>query len=269
MEPFNILQTTIQSESSTMINWYKNNLMQANPEKFQAICLGKETNKHITSFNIDNTNIPCEPHVKLLGITIDSNLSFDKHVSNICKKAARQINVLSRLCSNLNLDTRILIYKSFILSNFNYCPLVWHFCSKKLTYKLERLQYRALKIVFNDYKSDYDTLLDRIKMPSLHINRIKQLAIEIFKCLHNISPTYIQELINVKSPKYSFRNTNTLEIPIVNTTTYGKKSFRFEAPKIWNSLPNAIRCTTDYKEFQKLIKLWSNDNCGCSMCTTT
>ena len=75
-------------------------------------------------------------------------LNFETHIANIGKKAARQINVLFRL-TVLNLETKLLIYKSFINSNFNYCPLVWHFCSKTSSDKLERIQYKALRLVFN------------------------------------------------------------------------------------------------------------------------
>ena len=69
------------------------------------------------------------------------------------KKAARQINVLLRISHNLSLETTVLIYKSFIISNFNYCPLVWHVCSKVNTIKLEKLQLRALRLVYGDFTS--------------------------------------------------------------------------------------------------------------------
>ena len=103
-------------------------------------------------------------------------------------------------------------------------------------------------------------------MPTLHIGRIKQIALEVFKSLQNISPIYIQELVSVKSSNYNFRYVNTLDVPRVNSTTYGKKSFRFEATQVWNSLPNEMRCTTDYNEFKRLIQAWSGPKCACSMC---
>ena len=82
-------------------------------------------------------------------------LNFDKHISNICKKAARQIYVLLRLSKYLSTETKILIYKSFKRSNFNYCPLVWHFCSKTSSDDMEKLQFRALRLVYNDFSSSY------------------------------------------------------------------------------------------------------------------
>ena len=59
------------------------------------------------------------------------------HVSTICKKAAGQLNALSRLKSFLNQDQRNIIANSFIYSNFNYCRLIWHFCSQRLMNKIE------------------------------------------------------------------------------------------------------------------------------------
>ena len=110
--------------------------------------LGKLAFENCKSLNICGSAIQCEETVKLLGVTFDYMLNFEAHIANICKKAARQINVLLRLSNVLNQETKILIYKSFIYSNFNYCPLVWHYCSKASTDKLEKMQYRAVRLVF-------------------------------------------------------------------------------------------------------------------------
>ena len=118
--------------------------MQANPEKnFKRLSLKKNGHENCTSLTVCDSEIKCEDSVNLLGVTIDFMLNFDTHVSNICRKAARQINVLLRIGKHLSVETKILIYKSFIESNFNNCPLVWHFCSKSSTAKMEKLQYRA------------------------------------------------------------------------------------------------------------------------------
>ena len=118
-----ILQTTkveLENESTKVIGWFIDNKMQANPDKFQAIVLGKLSFKNCKSLNICGSTIQCEEKVKLLGVTFDYMLNFEAHIANICKKAARQINVLLRLSNVLNQETKILIYKSFIYSNFNY-----------------------------------------------------------------------------------------------------------------------------------------------------
>ena len=193
-------------------------------------------------------------------------LNFDTQVSHICQKAARQLNVLQRLSKFLSDKTRLIIFKSFIQSNFNYCPIVWHFCSKSNSEKLEKLQFRALRIVFNDYEASYENLLSRVNMTTLHLNRMKNIAIETYKCLNSLSPEYIRDLVNYKSSNYNFRYENMAEIPTVRTTRYGKNSFRFESARVWNSLPNDMRKVENFKEFKRLICTWTGPGCKCSIC---
>ena len=61
---------------------------------------------------------------KLLGIQINPDLTFDGHISSICNKISKKINVLSRLVNFMSLDKRLMVMKAFIESQFNYCPLI-------------------------------------------------------------------------------------------------------------------------------------------------
>ena len=112
--------------------------MKANPDKFQAIAIGSKTLNESISFILDGNKIDCEKEVKLLGVTIDCQLKFNTHISNICKKASRQLNVLKHIGKHLTKLGRLTIYFTFIMSNFNYCPIVWHFCGETNTRKLEK-----------------------------------------------------------------------------------------------------------------------------------
>lgn len=145
---------------------------------------------------------------------------------------------------------------------------MWHFCSKVNIDTLEKLQYRALRIVFNDFTSSYESLLDKVKLPTLHLSRLKTIAIETFKCLHNISHEYIQNLAKFKTSVYNCRYDNILKVPAVRTTRYGQNSFRLEAARVWNSLPNDIRRVENFKEFGRLISTWTDAKCkcNCSIC---
>ena len=122
---------------------------------------------------------------------------------------------------------------------------------------MEKLQYRALRLVFNDFDSSYETLLERVNMPTLHISRIRLIAVETFKILHKMSPVYLQDLLSYKNSIYSFRYDNLVDVPRVRTTKYGKSSFCYEAAGVWNSLPNDLRKVEDFKEFKRLVNTWS------------
>ena len=172
------LKTVLDRDSEKLIDWFKFNCMKANPDKFQAICLGQKAASNIKSFKISNTEIKCEENVTLLGVNIDYQLKFDDHVSDICKKTPRQPAVLKRIGKFLTKQGRMIIYNSFILSNFNYCPIMWHFCTKRSSAKIEKLQERGLRFVTEDYTSPISTILEKNNSKLLHVSRIQTIAHE-------------------------------------------------------------------------------------------
>ena len=262
------LKNVLEQESMNLIKWFENNFMKANPEKFQAICLGKRAYEGIDSFDLEGTQIKCEENVTMLGINIDHMLKMDKHVSEICQKASKQLAVLKRLGKFLTKQGKMTIYNSFIVSNFNYCPLAWNFCSAASTSKIERIQERALRFISNDFTSPLKTLLVNSNTVPLHVLRMQNMASEVFKIVNKLSPEYIQDLVSIKDSTYNFRNERTAEIPRVKTTRYGIKSFRFEAARIWNSLPNEIRLAETYPHFRRLIRAWDGFDCKCPLCSS-
>ena len=103
--------------------------------------------------------INSESSVLLLGLEVDSKLNLDKHISKLSNKSAGQLNALNRLTRYLGFEEKKVLINSFIYGNFNYCPLIYHFCSKNPQSKIENIQKRALRFLLNDYESDYKTLL--------------------------------------------------------------------------------------------------------------
>ena len=121
------LISTLEQDSQAAIDWFKINEMIVNPDKFQAIVIKKNCRmKDSYALNINNQTINSENCVKLLGIEIDNTLSFNKHISTLCKKASNQLNAIGRIQKYMGFKEKEVLLNSFVLSNFNYCPLVWH-----------------------------------------------------------------------------------------------------------------------------------------------
>ena len=194
-------------------------------------------------------------------------LRFDDHVSEICKKASKQLAVLKRLGRFLTKQGKMTIYNSFIVSNFNYCPLAWHFCSASSTNKIEKIQERALRFINNDFTSSLQDLLASTNTAPLHVRRMKQMASEVYKIVHDIAPDYVKDLINIKTSHYNFRNENQARLPPVKSTRYGLRSFRYEAARFWNCLPNDLRLAESFSQFRRLLHAWDGKICGCPSCS--
>ena len=209
---------------------------------------------------VNDTTLNLTDDMTVLGITIDSQLNFNVHVSNMCNKADRQLNVLQRLRGSLGYSSRLSIYKSFIMSNFNYCPMVWMLTSTSLLSKLEGIQKRALRFVLDNYTSDYVELLDKENVPGMTMMAMRYLSIEVYKCINGINPKYLKER------KYELRNVTIIDRDKVQTINHGLKSFKDYGAKIWNSLPNSCKSAFSVEDFKALIKSWNGPKCSCSAC---
>ena len=86
----------------------------------------------------------------MLGITIDYNLKFDDHVTNLCDKVSQKLNALARICRFIDMKKRRMIFKAFISSQFSYCPLVWMFHKRELNNRINRLHERSLRLVYQE-----------------------------------------------------------------------------------------------------------------------
>ena len=106
--------------------------MIVNPDKFKSIIIPKHKSPHeINAFQIGNNSVEITSSVKLLGISLDNQLNFIGHIENICKSASNQLNVLVRSKTFLGFEQKRILINSFLLSNFNYCPLVCCITSAK------------------------------------------------------------------------------------------------------------------------------------------
>ena len=121
-----------------------------------------------------------------------------------------------------------------LLCQLSFCPLVWHFCSKTNTGNVRKIHFRALKFIFQDFDTSYENLIFRAGTTSLHLSRLRGLALETFKIIYENSPDYLKHFITQKASSYSFSYTNLLNLPRVRSSRYGTNSFSFQAAKLWN-----------------------------------
>ena len=79
-------------------------------------------------------------------------------------------------------------------------------------------------------------LLEKANLPALHVKRMGILAVETFKILNKLAPPVLTDLLVKRESSYNFRYTNILQVPHVKATKFGKNSFKYATPVLWNSL---------------------------------
>ena len=116
----------------------------------------------------------------------------------------------------MNVSKKRIIMKSFIESQFGYCPLIWMFHSRGLNNKINRIHERALRITYNDKSSSYGELLTKDRSVTIHHRNIRVLAIEIYNVMQGISPPLLNEVLVPRQCNYELRGNKFLERGRVN-----------------------------------------------------
>ena len=156
-----------------------------------------------------------------------------------------------------------ILIKSFVYSNFNYCPLVWFFFfSKTSMRKTEKIQERYLRMVLDEYESKYDALLPRSGESILELRRLPTLAIEIFKTVNNQNSGFMGEMF-YRSLYVSHKKQN-LFVQSHKTTAFGDKRLKMTWPSNTEFIPEKIRSVPNLVEVKNSIKIWFDPKCMCN-----
>ena len=213
---------------------------------------------------VENYVIKSSDVEELLGVTIDSNLNFKEHILSLREKANCKLQALSCVSKYMILNKRCILMKSFIISQFNYCPLIWMMHNRAIHNKINHINEKALRIVYDDYSSSFEDLNEK-KSVTIHLHNLQQLAIEILKVKIGLALIIMNKIfIFVENNTYNLRSGIRLSKVNVHSTQYSKESIANLGAKIWNLVPVHMK---DLSTFKNQIKKWIPKDCPCGMCS--
>ena len=116
----------------------------------------------------------------ILGVKFDHKLSFDDHISELCKKVSRKIHELSRVASYMNISKRCILMNALYKSKFSYSPLAWMCRSRANNHCVKSVKiWSFFWSVFSCIRTEYKDL--RSKIPySVRIKRIRTRKNSVF-----------------------------------------------------------------------------------------
>ena len=220
------IMNKLESSISTVASWFTDNCIRLNRNNRHFMVFGDQSND--LTLQIETIPVVESREQKLLEITVDEKLTFKTHVESLCKKANQKLHALSRISCYLSIEQLKLTMKTFILSQFNYCPLVWMFCYRTLENKLNRIHEKALRIASQDNKiADFNTLLLESNSASIHKRNLQLLMIEVYKTVQNINPSFMKEIFVQKDITHNLRNNLPMRIPKARTSSQNWKLVLF------------------------------------------
>ena len=205
--------------------------------------------------------VACE-HVRLLGVTISSDLSLHKHVSNICAKCFYWLRQLRRVRRSLDAEAAATLVHVFVMSRVDYCNAVLAGAPNSVTNKLQRVLNAAARVVSGTRK--YDRGLTILIHADLHWfdvpDRVTyKLGLLMHRCLQGPAPKYLIDCCTPVSDvvgRQLLRSASRLQlvVPRHRLTTLGRRAFAVMGPTVWNSLPGDLRAQQNSDCFCRHLK---------------
>ena len=228
--------------------------MVVNEEKTTAICI---RSAHKTSFTeddlhlkINNQNVTTTADEKLLGVHIDSVLSWKNHIKHVKKTIQNRLNLLKYLKAYLPFQARVMYYNAYVLPHFDYCSVVWSNIPGSKVNELFKLQKRAARMILNKrYDTPSSALFIELQWLPLPSRFKFNACIEVYKALNNLSPGYMADMFVTAPRNLRSSTSNKVFVPRAS-----KKSFSFYGATLWNCLPNELRSQDSLDHFRRKLK---------------
>ena len=252
----------IQDTFTEIQNWMVLNKLKLNADKTEFLLLvSKSRQKQVPNIklNLCGTIVnPCT-HARNLGITLDTNLTLKKHISNIVQSCCVHLRNIRSIRHYLSRELSERLIHAFVTSRLDFCNSVLIGLPKTYTNRLQKVQNWAAKLLFEQSKYTHVTPLLR----SLHWLPIEariqfKIITLVHGCIYGFSPKYLCEIICIKKFKRHTRQSNfvTLLVPQTVGLTYSNRAFCISGPKSWNSLPNYLKCIPDKSLFMAKLKTY-------------
>jgi hypothetical protein len=237
------------------------NLLKLNGEKTEVMLFTTRQYKHLhdVSVTVGDAVITPLQSVRNLGVVFDHAMSMEKHVGSVSRSCYAHLRSIGQIRRCLNIDATRSLVHGLVMSRLDYCNVLLCGASSSTTRKLQLVQNTAARIITRTSRWEHISPVLR----DLHWLPIKRrieykVIMHTFRALHGLSPSYIEDLINVYKPTRTLRsqNSTSLVIPRAKTVTYGEKSFTVLAPKLWNVLPSHMKDICNIDNFKAVLKTY-------------
>ena len=249
----NIITQQLPKLMDQITQWMNNFFLKINPDKTEIILFLPNARKNHPTINgtffSNGTCIRFSEVVTNLGIKLDRFLSFESHVNSTVAHCYKLLKDVSSIRSLITIHETEMLVHSVITSRLDYCNSLFYNLNKSIIDKFQKVQNAAARVVLKLKKHD-SVRAELVNLHWLRINEriIFKLLVTIFKCLNGLAPVELRSLINLNDT-----DNCTLRY-IFMDSVYGRRSFQYAAPRLWNALPIAVRKISTLDNFKSKIK---------------
>jgi hypothetical protein len=236
--------------------WLLTNYLTLNASKTEVILFGRKRQIERTEFcgiKVDGRTIAPSQYVRDLGVIIDSSLTFERHIIKVCRTVFCNIHLINRLSRSMDLTMRTAAINALVLSHVDFCATLFYGLPKKQTSKLEHALRSAFRCIKQFKPRDSLSHLFKEHQWLTAQQRINlHTASFTYKIINHGRPLYLTELLRpLQETSYSLRSSDCNLLTAFRTKSVaGDRAFSIAAAKLWNSIPQNIRQSTNSELFK-------------------
>ncbi len=253
----------LQRDIDSLFDWSTKWLLKFHPDKCKVLRVrnkGKKVDNvsySMKTYDGSVTKLEIVDREKDIGVSVDSHLSFEHHISTQINKANQMVGLVRRSFKHLDYRTFCLLFKALVRPHLEYAGCVWCPFKKKDIEAIENVQRRATKMLPHMSTLSYPERLSKLKIPSLKYRRLRGDMIEVYKIVTGV---------------YDERVASDLFAPVSNSSTRGhlfklpkrrsrlnirKNYFTNRVVDSWNGLPDSVVTAGNVKIFEnRLDRHW-------------
>ena len=249
-----------QHDLTKLNSWADNWLLKLNIVKCKKVSFGRhiEGTEHYSIANVELENVES---IKDLGVTFDSHLKFEIHISDKINKAYSILGIIRRNFKFLDKESFLVLYKSMVRSHLEYANCIWSPHTVQDKKNVEKVQMRATKLIPSIKHMSYIDRLKNLNLPTLLYRRLRGDMIMVYKLLSGLYDSNIA--CNLVKPNNYVTRGHYLRL-FKKHVHYDLRKYYFGNRIIstWNSLPDYVISANTIGLFEnRLDQFWRNQAC--------
>jgi hypothetical protein len=230
---------TLQNDLNQLGKWEEDWQMEFHPGKCQVLSISRSRNIKQHQYTLHGHVLEHVKEAKYLGLTITSDLRWNRHVNNTCGKANKTLGFLKRNVKIKSQNLKETAYKTIVRPLVEYAPTVWDPNTKTLCSQIEMVQRRAARYVTNRYHntSSVSGMLQDLGWTCLQERRHHQRLMMMYKIHNGLVGVHAEQYIS-RPTRTSRKNSQAYVVPS-STRDYHRDSFFPRTVRDWNALPTS------------------------------
>lgn len=245
----------LQADLEAAGKWEQDWLMHFHPDKCNVLSMTQKKNRIHYSYKLHGHVLESVDSSKYLGVTLQNNLKWDKHINTITSKANQTLGFLRRNLKITSTKAKDHAYKAIVRPKLEYASTVWDPHTQNNIQQIEKVQRRAARFVSNRYHntSSVSDMITDLNWPSLEIRRLRSRLIMFYKIVHHKVAIYPENNLLIPSnSRTRHSNTHTFRQIGTNKDCY-KFSFYPRTVCQWNMLPLIAHQSVSVDTFKSIV----------------